>query len=176
MRLDIIAAAILFPGLAAAAPAAERWRGSYPLHLGNHVLMITGKTGAAKLLLDGKKVAEGVSFPLYQMATVDGVPTAALWADRGGASCYDGAVMLFAAPSGKPVVQGAVEATGCQAKPHFGLANGQVVVVDPPFAAKPQDATPAVEGSRGSVWLFDAEHGAVQVMDVVEPENAENGG
>ncbi|MDX7952288.1 hypothetical protein P7D22_14020 [Lichenihabitans sp. Uapishka_5] len=157
------------------ATAAETWARSYPLRLGSHVLTVAGTSGNRNLMLDGKRVAEAVSFPLDQSMTVDGVPTAVIWADRGGASCYDGAMLLFAAPAGKPVVQGSVEVTSCQAKLHVGVANGEVVIVDPPVAAKPQDATPAVARSDGAVWLFDAKHGAVQVMPVVEPDNPEDG-
>lgn len=117
--------------------------------------------------LDGKAVTTCVRFAADLQATVDGVPVAAVYADRGGASYYDGAYVLFAAPPGKPVVTGRVEQGGCKAKLHVGLGNGQIVIVDPPVPAKPQDTTPAVEASRGAVWLFDAAHGAVQALTVL---------
>lgn len=161
MRRLLIAAALL---ATTPALAADAWSRSYPLHMGTHVLTVTGRTGSARLLLDGKTVADASSFPLDLQATVDGVPTAAVYADRGGASCEDGTLLLFAAPTGKAVVTGKVPATSCQARPKAALANGEVVVVDPPVAAKPRDATPAVAASPGSVTLFDARHGAARAM------------
>ena len=143
----------------AAAPAADRWRSSYPLRLGSHMLTVAGRTGAVRLLLDGKPLAQAVRFELDDRQDIEGVALAAIYANRDGASCYDGSELVFAAPAGKPVVHDSVNGTSCQARPKVSEANGELVVIDQPVEAKPADATPAVAGSPGAVWLFDARHG-----------------
>lgn len=146
--------------LAATPVSAADWRSVYPIHVGSHVLDISGPTGNVTLVLDGKPLRSGlkarsISVLLDYHGLVDGIDTVAIYDNRGGASCEDGDEVLIAAPVGRAVVVDRVRNGGCGSAPKVAEAAGRLVVVDPPA-----DKTP------GSVWLFNPHAGAVRATSI----------
>ena len=134
-----------------------------PLHLkvGAHSIdEIRPPDAMPKLLMDGKVlVDDAMSFALKLQRTVNGVPTAIIYADRSGGSCNDGTSLFVDATMPNAGAVKGVPVASCWSEPKYI----QAVDSDGEVLLEQQDPGLAFDGD---LWRFVPRNGLSKVANL----------